>query len=39
MEGCLTDLMAYWMDGYLDVFVIEWVGFGWMSDGMDGRLG
>jgi hypothetical protein len=39
MEECLTDLMAYWMDGCLEVFVIEWVGFVWMGDVMDGRLG
>ena len=38
MEGCLTVLIAYWLDVCLDVFTIEWVGVGWMGNGMDGRL-
>ena len=38
MEGCLTDLIAYWLNGCLDVFIIVWVIVGRMGDGMDGRL-
>ena len=38
MERCWTDLIAYWLDGCVDVFIIVWVIVGWMGDGMDGRL-
>jgi hypothetical protein len=34
----MFDLMTYWMEVSLDVFVIEWVDVRWMGEGMNGKL-